>query len=120
MVEEDQEGVEEEVAVEEQMIHLLVVVAVEEGQMVQMTSALVVVEGTSCWEEVGAPWHQAEMEVGVEVLLWELWKEEVAVPLGPWQGEAGAPSCGEVVVEVEGVLLCTVVVEVALVCAVHF
>lgn len=114
VVEEDQEGVEEEVAVEEQMIHLLVVVAVEEGQKVQMTNALVVVEGTSCWEEVGAPWHQGEMEVGVEVLLWELWKEEVAVPLGPWQGEEGAPSCGEVVVEVEGVLLCTVVVEVAL------
>lgn len=113
-MEEDQEGVEEEVAVEEQMIHLLVVVAVEEGQKVQMTSALVVVEGTSCWEEVGAPWHQGEMEVEVEVLLWELWKEEVAVPLGPWQGEEGAPSCGEVVVEVEGVLLCTVVVEVAL------
>lgn len=58
VVEEDQEGVEEVVAVEEQMTHLPVVVVVEEGRMVQMMNALVVVEDTSCLEEEGALWHQ--------------------------------------------------------------
>lgn len=53
MVEVDQEGeVVEAAAVH--MIHLLVVEAVEVGQLVQMMSALEVVEDTSCLEEEGA------------------------------------------------------------------
>lgn len=58
VVEEDQEEVEEEVVEEEQMTHLPVAaVVVVEGRMVQLMNALVVVEDTSCLEEVGALWH---------------------------------------------------------------
>lgn len=58
VVEEDQEGVEEVEGVEEQMTHLLVAVGAEEGRMVQMRNALVVVEDTSGLEEGGALLHQ--------------------------------------------------------------
>lgn len=57
VVEEDQEGAEEEEVVEEQMTHLPVAAVVVEGRMVQLMNALVVVEDTSCLEEVGALWH---------------------------------------------------------------
>lgn len=56
MVGEDREEVEEEAVAGEQTTHL-VVAAVEEARMAQMMNALVVVEDTSCWEEVGAPLH---------------------------------------------------------------
>lgn len=58
VVEEDQEGVEEVEGVEEQMTHLLVAAGAEEGRMVQMKNALVVVEDTSGLEEAGALLHQ--------------------------------------------------------------
>lgn len=114
MVEADQEGVEEEEVVEEQMTHLWVVVAEEEGRRVRMRNALVAAEDTSCWEEAGALLHQVEMAVEVEVPPWELWKEVVVVPLGPWPGGEEGQCYGEVVVAVVGVLLCTAGAEVEL------
>lgn len=83
VVEEDQEGAEEVEGAEEQMSHLLVAVGAEEGRVARLRSARAAEEGTSGWEEAGAPWHQVWMEVGVEALLWEPLKEVEVVPLGP-------------------------------------
>lgn len=58
VVEVDQEGVEEVEGAEEQMTRLLVAVGAEEGRMVRMRNARVVVEDTSGWEEAGALLHQ--------------------------------------------------------------
>lgn len=58
MVEGGQEGVEEAEGVEEQRTHSLVAVGAEEGRMVPMRNALVVVEDTSGWEEAGALLHR--------------------------------------------------------------
>lgn len=61
------------------------------------------------------------MEVGVEVLLWELLKEEEVELLFPLQEEEEDPSYVEVVVVVgEGVLLWMVAAVVELAYAAHF
>lgn len=60
------------------------------------------------------------MEVGVEVLLWELLKEEEEELLFPLQEEEEDLSYVEVVVVEEGVLLWMAVAVVELAYAAHF